>query len=173
MVPRRTFNCSPKGSGNGFNVPRYLTSFDPCRAFAHLPCLSCLLAVAKMNWVAPSKPPTKTPKNNDLGPRSPLEPGTEYWFSMNRSYKRTSESDSSGATQGEAQSVGHMCIKITEVKDTATEAYQSEAQTIIMADVQVRGSSPGSTSMDFSDQSGEANTDPQLMISRRTSGSRT
>ena len=106
--------------------------------------------------------PDRDPEDNDLGPKSPLEPGTEYWFSMNRSYKRTSESDSSGATQGEAQSVGHMCIKIVEVKDTATESYQSEAQTVISANVQVRGSSPGSTSLDFSDQSGEANTGPAV-----------
>ncbi len=106
--------------------------------------------------------PERDPEDNDLGPRSPLEVGTEYWFSMNRSYKRTSESDSSGATQGEAQSVGHMCIKITEVKDTATETYQSEAETLIMADVQVRGSSPGSTNLDFSDQSGEANSGPAV-----------
>lgn len=106
--------------------------------------------------------PDRDPDNNDLGPLSPLEPGTEYWYSINRSYKRTSESDSSGATQGEAQSVGHMCVKIVEVQDTATPSYQNESQTVVQADVQVRGSAPGSTDLDFSDQSGEANTGPAV-----------
>ena len=106
--------------------------------------------------------PDRDPEDNDLGPASPLIPGTEYWYSINRSYKRTAESDSSGATQGEAQSVGHICIKITEVQDTATESYQNEEETVVMANVQVRGSSPGSTSLDFSDQSGEANTGPAV-----------
>ena len=83
--------------------------------------------------------PDRDPEDNDLGPKSPLEVGTEYWFSMNRSYKRTSESDSSGATQGEAQSVGHMCIKITEVKDTATELKKMAKKKTITDRTQIEG----------------------------------
>ena len=55
-------------------------------------------------------------EEEELGPKSPLEPGTEYWFAVNWSFKRTTQTDDSGATQGEAQSVGHVCLEIDSLK---------------------------------------------------------
>ena len=99
-------------------------------------------------------------EEEELGPKSPLEPGTEYWFAVNWSFKRTTQTDDSGATQGEAQSVGHVCLEIDSLKDTATYEYKDRNETLVTARVKATGAA-GSANLDFSDQnnpsaSGEA-----------------
>ncbi len=90
-------------------------------------------------------------EEEELGPKSPLEPGTEYWFATNWSFKRTTKTDDTGATQGEAQSVGHICIEIDSLKDTATYEYKDANETLVTARVKATGAA-GSANLDFSDQ---------------------
>jgi len=87
----------------------------------------------------------------EYGPASPLQAGTEHWYNLITSYKRTAESDSSGLTQHEVQGTGHLCVKIDEVRDIHTEAYKDEVETIVSGRVKISGPS-GASQMFISDQ---------------------
>ena len=90
-------------------------------------------------------------EESKYGPASPLAEGTEHHYTLIASYKRTAESDAGGLTQGEAQALGHVCIKIDELQDIHTEPYKDQSETIIKARVKVTGQS-GSTNMFTKDQ---------------------
>ena len=50
------------------------------------------------------------------------------------------------ATSGEIQKAGNLCLKVTDVQDTATEDYASASETKIIADTRAVGTS-GSTAI--------------------------
>ena len=97
----------------------------------------------------------------ESGPVSPITVGTELWYTLITSFKRTSESDAGGLTQGEAQAVGQICSRVVAVRDTASPFFANEEQTTILADVKVSGQ-VGSTNMDYSDQENSAATGPEV-----------
>ncbi len=97
--------------------------------------------------------PQDQPDNDeDLGPRSPILPDTQIWYTLAASYRRTSTVNNGGAITGEAQSGGLICVNIAEVKDTATSRYASAQETLVSAQIKVTDTVGSSPNLHTSDQ---------------------
>jgi len=93
-----------------------------------------------------------------LGPKYPVEVGTNIWYFFSTSLKRTSQS---AETSDEAQSSGNLCLKVTSVTDFATTENQDVDETTVKALVKVRGGT-GETSLTYSDQENPSATGSQI-----------
>lgn len=89
-----------------------------------------------------------------FGAPSPLQTGAEHWYHLITAFKRSAENNEQGLTQHEVQGSGHVCIKIDDVLDTHTEAYQDDLETLVSGRVKISGQA-GDTSMFISDQDNE------------------
>ncbi len=94
--------------------------------------------------------PPPTPQGGDLGPLSPVQKDTRLWYNLQSVFRREG-SDAQGATQGEAQTGGALCLRVDEIKDTSISAYKDANETLIIARVKATSTS-GASDLDASDQ---------------------
>ncbi|MDP7038670.1 MAG: hypothetical protein QGI45_05890, partial [Myxococcota bacterium] len=80
--------------------------------------------------------PKPEPEEGDL---IPVAVGDTAHFFFALSYKPITSQTESGSTEGEIQKVGNLCLKVTDVQDTATEDYTEASETKIIADTRVVG----------------------------------
>ena len=107
-------------------------------------------------------PREQSTEDEDLGEKSPIVVGTELWYNLAASFRRTTTSNAGGLISGEAQSGGAMCLKITAVQDTATPAYASQPSTVVVAKVKVSASDGSDSNLQASDQANPSATPQQV-----------
>jgi hypothetical protein len=91
-------------------------------------------------------------RGGDLARLYPVGVGDTLWYTFSRTFRPTTVSDPiTGLLVGEKQTSGELCLEVTEVRDTATEAYADAPQTMVVADARVTGGY-GSDEIDVDDQ---------------------
>jgi len=87
--------------------------------------------------------PPSEPEEGDL---IPVAEGDKIHFSFALTYRPTTSANEENVLDGEIQKVGNLCLKVTDVQDTATEDYAGASETKIIADTRAVGTQ-GSTAI--------------------------
>lgn len=103
------------------------------------------------------KPQDKDPP--DYGPTSPIAVGTTIYYGLSFTYRPVTGSGEGGLSLPEQQAAGQLCLKVDEVRDTASEAYKDAAKTVIVGRAKVNGG-PGASEIDVTDTVNEQPADP-------------
>ena len=82
----------------------------------------------------------KSPTPEDLGPLSAISPGSTYRYSIASTYRPVSGNDAGTSNSlPEQQAYAQLCLKVDEVRDTATSAYKAAAETVVVGRMKVDG----------------------------------
>ena len=82
--------------------------------------------------------PKPEPEEGDL---IPVAAGDTAHFFFALTYRPTTSANEENVLAGEIQKVGNLCLKVTDVQDTATEDYAEASETKIIADTRIVGTS--------------------------------
>ncbi len=84
------------------------------------------------------RPPGDSDEN--LGGPLPIAVGDTFWYQFSQTHRRsTSANQGTGLIEGEKQAVGHLCLKVAEVRDTNQQAYRDRPETVLVARAKIVG----------------------------------
>lgn len=104
-----------------------------------------------------------TTKPEDLGDASPITVDTKLGYMVTWVYRPISGNEAGGGSSlPELQGFANLCIRVDEVKDTATKTYKNAAETLVTARVKVNGGA-GQNEIYVQDDVNPAPTNPTLV----------
>ncbi len=77
--------------------------------------------------------------SDNYGNPSKIAAGTTRWYQYTGIYKPSFSNGQGGATENEKQRMGHLCIRVDEVRDTESANYEDATETVLVSRVRVSG----------------------------------